>query len=1191
MKKLSIFLVGILWFCSMHGQSVSIYSFAESAGTYAALGGTNSTAVGDDGVQNGIPIGFNFSFGGTVYTHFCIGTNGFIKLGNAATTVTGAFGNYNNSLSNTATDRPEIGPFWEDNNRNTGAITYGVSGVAGSQVLTVDWNAINIGGIGATSATSLASFQLKLYETTNVIEFIYGTMDAAGTLTASVGLNDNTSFLSVTPAAASTVSSATANNGISSTTDLVGKKYTFTPPAGCSGAPTAGSISGPAGACSGVAFTLTNTGATVGAGMHYAWQSSSSLAGPFTNIPGQNSVPTASVSQTAVTYYRFVDTCTNSTLSAISSNTLQVNMNAPSACYCTPTYSSGCSGDNLASVVLGTLNDAGLSCTPIYEDRTPLQPGTLSIPGIAAGTTASLTLTFGTDGNQYNGVWVDFNQDGIFSTSEYFTSATNAGASGTAVVSIVVPVGATLGNTRMRIRGGDDSQPTSAQACGAATSNWGSARDYLVNILPAPSCLPVSGLSATSASTSSVTLGWTAVAGAAGYEYLVDGTPGDPAGTGTPTASTSGTVPGPYTLGSTYYGHVRTSCGGNLFSTWTNISFTIPPACTTNTTPANGATNVSISPNITLAWAAAPGATSYDVYFGTVNPPTTLLGNTTATTVGITGGSANTTYYWYISPRGASSAATGCSSNTTSFTTVTTCTPSTTNGGSGFGDAITDFVLNGESGTSISVTGAAGLPAPGYVDLSGSTTVDLAPGKAYSGNFKVQDGSDDLTIWIDLNNNGSFEASERILNNLVPAGGSTTTPYSIFIPASASLGVHKMRIRDVYYFGGTTVPTDQCANYGYGEGKDFSVNIVASGAAYTVSASGAGACATAAFTTIDAGSNNTSFNVPLLDASGALLATVNAGGNDLGKIVPALYINNSGTVRRVGTAGQFYLDRNISITPAIQPAAGNVAVRLYFTAADLLALHNADPTNVPSATSPASLNSTKVAGGCTAAFTGTGTLLSQTGSGSQGSDYYIDVSTPSFSNFFIHGGNIVLPVSIEFFTGSKQGSNNFLDWKVNCTSSPSVTIVLERSFDGQTFRGISTISANSIRCLQGFNYTDVAPPAGISYYRLKVTTPDGAFKYSNIVALINKDKGFELISVVPNPVKNTTVLSISSVKAGMMDITVMDALGRVVMKQSVNNIAGNTTVNLDFSSLGAGTYRISAVNSDGERKTTGFVKY
>jgi hypothetical protein len=61
--------------------------------------------------------------------------------------------------------------------------------------------------------------------------------------------------------------------------------------------------------------------------------------------------------------------------------------------------------------------------------------------------------------------------------------------------------------------------------------------------------------------------------------------------------------------------------------------------------PANGATDVSRSP--TLTWSASSGATQYDVYLGTTNPPpqaaTMAVPYFPAQDL-----SANTTYYWKI---------------------------------------------------------------------------------------------------------------------------------------------------------------------------------------------------------------------------------------------------------------------------------------------------------------------------------------------------------------------------------------------------------------------------------------------------------------------------------------------------------------------------------------------------------------
>jgi Secretion system C-terminal sorting domain/GEVED domain len=230
MKKITLLIAFLL--SSIYGFSqASGYSFSESAGTYTPVVGTVSTATGDDTIQNSIPIGFTFKFEGVDYTHFCVSPNGWIKLGNATTIGSTGAANYTNNLSNTATNRPLLAVLWDDNHKNTGDIQFLLSGTAPNQTLEVGWNAVNIGGGGATSATELASYKIKLYQTTNVIEFVYGsTLGTAGALTASVGLNGTSSFLSVTPGAPSSTSSTTADDAISETVGLVDKKLTFTPP-------------------------------------------------------------------------------------------------------------------------------------------------------------------------------------------------------------------------------------------------------------------------------------------------------------------------------------------------------------------------------------------------------------------------------------------------------------------------------------------------------------------------------------------------------------------------------------------------------------------------------------------------------------------------------------------------------------------------------------------------------------------------------------------------------------------------------------------------------------------------------------------------------------------------------------------------------------------------------------------------
>ncbi|MDI6788588.1 MAG: hypothetical protein QME51_09480 [Planctomycetota bacterium] len=92
-----------------------------------------------------------------------------------------------------------------------------------------------------------------------------------------------------------------------------------------------------------------------------------------------------------------------------------------------------------------------------------------------------------------------------------------------------------------------------------------------------------------------------------------------------------------------------------------------PPARVTSPNPSDGATGVSIT--LSLSWAAASGATSYDVYFGTDNPPSNIINGMNQAGASSNPGtlSCSTTYYYRIDPKNTSGTTTG---NVWSFTTV-----------------------------------------------------------------------------------------------------------------------------------------------------------------------------------------------------------------------------------------------------------------------------------------------------------------------------------------------------------------------------------------------------------------------------------------------------------------------------------------------------------------------------------------
>ena len=209
-------------------------------------------------------------------------------------------------------------------------------------------------------------------------------------------------------------------------------------------------------------------------------------------MPGATTVPYSYTPPVGTTYYyRCIVTCTNPgggfDTSIASPASIVQTWSPTNNCWCIPTYVNIGPDDNITNVTLGTLTNntaAAGNPAPCWVDYTPQQvANALSTPVLYVGLPSNLTVTHGADPTQYLGVWIDFDHNGVFDVSEYFTPNTNAGANGIHVLPITAPAGALPGITRMRIRGGNDAQMTVRRHV-VQQIQLGEAEDYLVNIVP-----------------------------------------------------------------------------------------------------------------------------------------------------------------------------------------------------------------------------------------------------------------------------------------------------------------------------------------------------------------------------------------------------------------------------------------------------------------------------------------------------------------------------------------------------------------------------------------------------------------------------------------------------------------------------------------------------------------------------------
>jgi hypothetical protein len=209
-------------------QAITNYNFSAYSGTFTALASpTFPTLSGgnfDDGYFNAIPIGFDFWYMGNHYTTVSVSTNGWITLG---ANITGSA--LTNNLSS-GSPRPVLAPLWDDIDIQTATnVSYKTTGSVPARVFTIQF--LNAQWQYNAAGNSI-SFQVKLYEGTGKIEFIYRQETGAlNSPSASIGINatgtGSGQFLSVSNTGA-TVSSTVEANVTSK--PISGNTYSFTSP-------------------------------------------------------------------------------------------------------------------------------------------------------------------------------------------------------------------------------------------------------------------------------------------------------------------------------------------------------------------------------------------------------------------------------------------------------------------------------------------------------------------------------------------------------------------------------------------------------------------------------------------------------------------------------------------------------------------------------------------------------------------------------------------------------------------------------------------------------------------------------------------------------------------------------------------------------------------------------------------------
>lgn len=298
--------------------------------------------------------------------------------------------------------------------------------------------------------------------------------------------------------------------------------------------------------------------------------------------------------------------------------------------------------------------------------------------------------------------------------------------------------------------------------------------------------------------------------------------------------------------------------------------------------------------------------------------------------------------------------------------------------------------------------------------------------------------------------------------------------------------------------------------------------------------------------------------------------------NFYGNISSSVYVDNS----PVQVGGKYLLQRHFAISTDEQPY-GLIQLRLYFTDAEFAALRQADPT----ITAVTDLYVTKYDGPTVDGTLNFGDATSlktilpnEILTGREYGSYFLEFTIESFSEFWIHSQNAILPLKLIAFKAEKTNSSVMLNW----TTAEEINashFEIEKSTNGLQYKMIGKLpSASSSALLNHYTFTDPQLPSPLSYYRLKQVDKDGSFVFSKVLA-VSSDGVALNVRVSPNPVSGSATLHIEgSLKDA--EFSLFTASGKLVYNRKLGNINGSGALSINRAAWSNGMYYYTVTSAN-----------
>ncbi|NII29423.1 hypothetical protein HB364_30365 [Pseudoflavitalea sp. X16] len=195
----------------------------------------------------------------------------------------------------------------------------------------------------------------------------------------------------------------------------------------------------------------------------------------------------------------------------------------------------------------------------------------------------------------------------------------------------------------------------------------------------------------------------------------------------------------------------------------------------------------------------------------------------------------------------------------------------------------------------------------------------------------------------------------------------------------------------------------------------------------------------------------------------------------------------------------------------------------------------------------------------------------------------------SFSPFAV-SSFLALPVTWLNISGKNNGRDNEIRWST-ANETNNEYFAVEVSVNGIDFVEVGRVpGANNSLFEQHYTFVHKNVPYTEAWYRIKQVDINGRYSYSRMVKVTMGEQLRSGLVYITNPVQNRVTALIRAEKAYPANMLIVDAVGRVIHKQSMRLNTGSNVVEISLARYPRGAYFMQYIDEYGNRQVARFVK-